>query len=157
MATHKTSEARAKKAKTEDGPAGEGASTSGRAMWSGSISFGLVQIPVKMRPAERTKELSFHQLDKNDHSRIRYERVNASTGKKVEWNDIVKGYEVSRGNYVIVEDEDFDRASPEATHTIDIQAFVQRSEIPIEYYERPYFLLPERNGVRAYAVLRDAL
>jgi len=145
------------RAADDEGSESSSGESAGRAMWSGSISFGLVQIPVKMRPAERGKELSFHQLDKHDHSRIRYERVNAKTGKKVEWGDIVKGYEVSRGSYVVVDPEDFERASPEATHTIDIQAFVQRSEIPIEYFERPYYLVPERNGARAYAVLREAL
>ena len=110
-----------------------------------------------MRPAERTEVLAFHQLDKHDNARIRYERVNAKTGKKVEWGDIVKGYEISRGEYVIVDNEDLVRVSPEATHTIDIQSFVKRDEIPVEFFERPYYLVPERNGVRPYAVLRDAL
>jgi DNA end-binding protein Ku len=140
-----------KKATSDESSAG------GRSLWSGSISFGLVQIPVKMRTAERVKELAFHQLDKRDHARIHYERVNAKTGKKVEWNDIVKGYEMSRGAYVVVDDKDLERANIEATHTIDIQDFVKRSEIPVEFFERPYYLVPERNGKRAYGVLRDAL
>jgi DNA end-binding protein Ku len=126
-------------------------------LWSGSIAFGLVQIPVRIQVAERGRELSFHQLDKRDHARIHYERVNERTGKRVAWEDIVKGYEISRGNYVVMDDADFEKANVEATHTIDIQDFVDRSEIPIAYFERPYFLVPERNGKHAYGILRDAL
>lgn len=147
-----------KKSKTAGrAPASDGDEPRGRALWTGSVSFGLVQIPVRMLPAERSKELSFHQLDKRDHARVHYERVNEKTGKKVAWGDIVKGYEVSRGNYVIVDDADFEKANVEATHTIDIQSFVQGADIPVEHFERPYYLVPERNGQRAYAVLRDAL
>jgi DNA end-binding protein Ku len=135
---------------------GEGAGSS-RALWSGSIAFGLVQIPVRIQVAERSKQLSFHQLDKHDKARIHYQRVNERTGKPVAWGDIVKGYEISRGNYVIMDDADFEKANIEATHTIDIQDFVDRSEIPVAYFEKPYFLVPERNGKHAYGILRDAL
>jgi DNA end-binding protein Ku len=128
-----------------------------RAIWTGSIAFGLVQIGVRLRTAERSKQLSFHQLDKRDHSRIRYERVNEGTKKRVAWTDIVKGYEVSPGKLVVVDDEDFEKANVEATHTIDIQDFVVASEIAVEHFERPYYLVPEKNGKRAYAVLRDVL
>jgi DNA end-binding protein Ku len=150
----KTSNGRSKRSSDDaaDSPGG-----SSRALWSGSIAFGLVQIPVRIQVAERSKQLSFHQLDKHDKARIHYERVNERTGKPVAWGDIVKGYEISRGNFVIVDDADFEKANIEATHTIDIQDFVDRSEIPVAYFEKPYFLVPERNGKHAYGILRDAL
>src|ERR1700733_5299452 len=94
-----------------------------RAIWNGAISFGLVQIPVSLATAERPNELSFHQLDRRDNSPIGYERINKRTGKKVEWDDIVRGYEVTKGSFVIVTDEDFRKANGEASQTIDIQAF----------------------------------
>ena len=131
--------------------------SSERSIWRGSISFGLVQIPVSIVGAERSHELSFHQLDKHDNSPIGYERVNKRTGKKVEWNDIVKGYEISKGNFVIVEDSDFKKANVTATQTIDIQDFVEASDIPLGYFERPYHLRPDGKTSKAYAVLRDAM
>jgi len=126
-------------------------------MWTGSISFGLVQIQVRLFPRERTNDLAFHQVDRRDGSLIGYERVNKSTHKPVEWSDIAKGYEIQKGQFVIVTDDDFERANVAASQTIDIQDFVRASQIPIEYFDRPYFALPDKRGGKAYSVLRDAM
>lgn len=128
-----------------------------RAIWSGAIAFGLVQIPVKVTTAEVSNELSFHQVDRRDLSPIGYERINKETGEKVEWDDIAKSYEITKGQLVLVEDEDFEKANAPVTHTIDIQDFVELAEIPTRYFERPYFLVPETHGKKAYGVLRDVL
>ncbi|MEO6418073.1 MAG: Ku protein [Polyangiaceae bacterium] len=128
-----------------------------RALWSGTVGFGLVQIPVSLVTAEKSHELAFHQLDKRDMAPIGYDRINKTTGKKVAWGDIVKGYEIAKGEFVIVGDEDFKKANVAATQTIDIQDFVDRSEINPVYYERPYYLVPGKRGSKAYAVLRDAM
>ena len=135
----------------------EGKRPAERAIWTGSIGFGLVQIPVRLQARERTNELSFHQLDRRDHASVGYERVNKNTGKPVAWGDVVKGYEVRRGEFVIVTDEDFENANVEATRSIDIEDFVDRGAIAPEFYDRPYVLLPETRAAKAYAVLRDAL
>ena len=128
-----------------------------RAFWKGSIAFGLVQIPVRVVVAERSDDLTFHQVDRRDHARIRYRRVNEDTGEEVPWAEIAKAYERGSGDMVLLDDEDFARASVEATGTIDIQDFVAVADIPLEFYARSYFLVPERSGKRAYGVLRDAM
>jgi DNA end-binding protein Ku len=132
-------------------------SPSGRALWSGTIGFGLIQIPVKLVTAETTKELAFHELDRRDSARIGYERVNKSTGKPVEWKDVVKGYEIEKGRFVVLDPEDFQKANVEASQSVDITDFVRASEIELPYFERPYYLVPDKRGQKAYAVLRDAL
>jgi len=132
-------------------------SASERALWKGAIAFGLVQIPVSIATAETTHELALHQLDRRDNAPIGYDRINKVTGKKVAWSDIVKGYEISKGKYVIVTDEDFKSANVAASQTIDIEDFVEASEIPPAYFERPYHLLPEGKAPKAFAVLRDAM
>lgn len=130
----------------------------GRGIWSGSISFGLLQIPVSLYTAEsRTEELHFRLLDKHDLSPIRYERVNASTGKPVEWKDIVKGYEVEKDEFVVLEPEDLKNANVKATQTIDIQDFVPREQIDPAYFETPYYLVPQPRATKAYVLLRKAL
>jgi DNA end-binding protein Ku len=132
--------------------------TPGRAIWSGSISFGLLQIPVTLYPAERrAEEIHFRQLDKHDLSPIRYERVNSSTGKPVEWKDIVKGYEFEPDNYVVLEPEDLKKANVRATQTIDIQDFVPADEIDPAFFETPYFVVPQKRAQKAYVLLREAL
>ncbi len=141
-------------------PAAPGASNATgreRAIWKGSISFGLVQIPVSIAVAERASALPFHQLDRHDLRPIGYERVNKSTGKTVPWTDIVRGYEISRGNFVVVTDEDLEKANVKATQTIEIQDFVLAAEIPPAFFDRPYHLEPGGKTHKAYAVLRDAL
>jgi DNA end-binding protein Ku len=127
-----------------------------RAIWSGAIGFGLVNIPVKLYSAVQGSELNLDMLDKKDHSNIKYKRVNASTGKEVAWENIVKGYKVNE-NYVVLTDSDFEKASPEKTKIIEITEFVDEKEIDSIYFETPYYLQPEKAGVKAYALLRDAL
>jgi len=128
-----------------------------RSLWQGAIAFGLVRIPVRLAVAERSRELSFHQLDRRDRARIRYERVNEQTGQKVDYSDIVKGYELDDGSVVVMEAGDFEKAAVEATHTIDILDLVEQDEIPTSYFERPYFILPDRGGSKPYVLIRDAL
>jgi DNA end-binding protein Ku len=137
----------------------EGESTApGRGIWSGSISFGLLQIPVTLFTAERrSEEIHFRQLDKHDLSPIRYERLNATTGKPVEWKDIVKGYEYEPDNYVVLEADDLKKANVKATQTLDIQDFVPTDQIDPAFFETPYFIVPQRRSVKAYVLLREAL
>jgi DNA end-binding protein Ku len=130
---------------------------SARALWKGAIAFGLVQIPVSLASAENAHELAFHQLDRRDNAPVGYARINRLTGKKVEWSDIVKGYEVSKGKYVVVTDEDFKKANVGASQTIEIQNFVHAAEIPPAYFERPYHLIPGGKSPKAYAMLREAM
>jgi len=137
-------------------PANETGS-SARAVWTGSIGFGLVQIPVRLQAREQTNDLAFHQVDRRDHAPIGYERVNKSTGKTVAWGDIAKGYELQKGQLVIVDDEDFEKANVTASQTIEIQDFVEASAIPPAFFDRPYVLLPDKRGQKAFAVLRDVL
>lgn len=151
-ASSRRSKAKPRK-KTED----DAAPAQGRPLWRGTLGFGLVQIPVKLVVAETHDELTFHQLDKRDMARIHYQRVNENTGEKVEWEDIVKGYEFDDGKVVVVDEKDFEKANVKATSSIDIQDFVARSEIPPMYFERPYVLVPDRGAAKAYAVLRAAM
>ena len=128
-----------------------------RSMWKGAISFGLVHIPVEMYPAVSDNALDLTMLDRRDFSPIGFKRYNKSTGKEVSWDDIVKGYEYSDGEYVVLTDEDLRRANPEATQTIDILAFVNADQIPLIYYEHPYYLAPGKGGDKVYALLRETL
>ena len=127
------------------------------AIWNGSINFGLVTIPVRLFTAVRENELHFNMLHKKDKGRINFQRVCSVDGKKVEWNDIVKGYEVDKGEYVIVTDEDIKTVAPEATQSIDITEFVDLADINPILFDKPYYLEPEKKGRHAYALLRDAL
>jgi DNA end-binding protein Ku len=128
-----------------------------RSMWKGAISFGLVHIPVEMYPASSNQGLDLSMLDRRDFAPIGFKRYNKSTGKEVAWDDIVKGYEYSDGEYVVLSDEDLRRANPEATQTIDILAFVNADQVPLIYYEQPYYLAPGKGGDKVYALLREAL
>lgn len=127
------------------------------AIWSGSISFGLVSIPVSVRPAEARKELSFSMVDKRDMARIGYKKINKNTGEEVSKEDIVKAYEIDPDKYVIVTDEDFQRAARERTQRIDIAAFVDAKDIDPAYFDKPYFLEPSKKSEKAYALLREAM
>jgi DNA end-binding protein Ku len=127
-----------------------------RSIWKGSIGFGLVNIPVKLYSATEESNLPFITLDKNNNGRIRYKKVNESTGKDVKESDIVKGYKMGE-HYVIVEEDDFKKATPEKYDHLEIVQFVAEKEIDAVYYEKPYYLEPEKTGARAYALLRDAL
>jgi DNA end-binding protein Ku len=128
-----------------------------RSMWKGAISFGLVYIPVEMYPAVSDKGLDLHMLDRRDFSPIGFKRYNKNTQKEVGWDDIIKGYEYTDGEWVVLSDEDLRRANPEATQTIDILAFVDASEVPLIYYDQPYYLAPGKGGDKVYALLRDTL
>lgn len=127
-----------------------------RAIWSGAIGFGLVNIPVKLFSAIQQNELNLDMLDKKDHSNIRFQRVNANTGKEVAWENIVKGYKVNE-RYVVLTEDDFEKASPEKNKIIEITEFIDEKEIDSIYYETPYYLQPEKSGSKAYALLHDAL
>jgi len=129
----------------------------GRALWKGAISFGLVHIPVELHSAEDRKGFEFSMLDKRDLSPVGYKRFNKKTGKEVEWADIVKGFEYDKDKYVVLTDEDFRRANVKATQTIDIKAFVPEGEIPVEFFESPYYLAPGARGQKVYALLRETL
>jgi len=128
-----------------------------RAIWKGSISFGLVNIPIALYPATRREELKFRLLRKGDLSPVNYKRVAEKDGKEVPWDQIVKGYEYEKGKYVVLKDEDFERVDLEATQTVDIQDFVDQEEIDPMFFYKPYYLEPQKGGDKAYALLRDAL
>jgi DNA end-binding protein Ku len=128
-----------------------------RAIWKGHISFGLVEIPVSLMKAEDPHEFDFTLVDRRDHARIGYERVNKNTGKPVAWEDIVRAHEQG-GEMVLVSDDELKAANVEATRTIDIMDFVDGADIHPAYFERPYFLEPTRKqGAKAYTLLREAL
>lgn len=127
-----------------------------KSIWSGSIAFGLVNIPVKVLSAIKESNIEMNMLDKNDHSNIKFKRVNENTGKEVAYADIVKGYKLD-DQYVVVEDSDFEAAEAEKTKTIEIMNFVDEKEIDTIYYEQPYYLEPDKGAAKAYALLRDAL
>jgi DNA end-binding protein Ku len=128
-----------------------------RPLWKGSLGFGLVTIPVGLYTAEDRHDLSFTLLDSRNMSRVRYQRVNEETGKEVPWSDIVKGYEYTDGNFVVVTDEDFKRAAVEQTRTIQIEDFVDRSEVSPIYFSTPYYVMPEKGGEHAFELLRESL
>jgi DNA end-binding protein Ku len=128
-----------------------------RAIWKGSISFGLVNIPIAVYPATRREEFKFRLLRKSDLSPVNYKRVAEKDGREVPWDQIVKGYEYEKGKYVVLKDEDFQRVDVEATQTVDIQDFVELDEIDPIFFYKPYYLEPQKGGDKAYALLRDAL
>jgi DNA end-binding protein Ku len=127
-----------------------------RPLWTGAIGFGLVNIPVKLYSATQGSELDLDMLDKKDHANIKFMRVNAKTGKEVKWENIVKGYMIN-DKYVVLDDKDFEQANAVKTKTIEISDFVNQEEIDSVYYETPYYLVPDKSGARAYALLREAL
>ena len=128
-----------------------------RAIWKGSISFGLVNIPIAHYPATRREDLTFRLLRATDLSPVNYKRVAEADGKEVPWDEIVKGYEYEKGKYVVLKDEDFQRVDLEATQTVDIQDFVDEEEIDPIFFYKPYYLEPQKGGDKAYVLLRDAL
>lgn len=128
-----------------------------RSLWTGAIGFGLVNIPVKLYSATESSNLDLDMLDKKDHSNIRFMRVNEKTGKEVQWANIVKGFKLPNDEYVVLNEKDFESASAKKTKVIEITDFVKETEIDSVYYETPYYLEPEKSGVRAYALLREAL
>lgn len=129
----------------------------GRSLWSGSLSFGLLNIPVSLGSAKEESDLSFQLLDERDYGHIGYRQYNKSTGKEVPRNKIVKGYEYEDGKFVIVAEEDFKRANPRAVSTIDIEDFVEYKEMDPMLFDTPYYLRPEKNGEKGYQLLRDVM
>lgn len=127
-----------------------------RPLWTGAIGFGLVNIPVKLFSATESSNLDLDMLDKKDHAHIRFMRVNENTGKEVKLESIVKGFMLNN-KYVILDDEDFEKANAVKTKLIEINDFVNAEEINSAYYETPYYLQPDKSGVRPYALLREAL
>lgn len=127
-----------------------------RAIWTGAIGFGLVNIPIKILSAVQGSELDLDMLDKKDHSNIRFKRVNEKTGREVAWENIVRGYELN-GHYVVLEEEDFEKVRPEKNKLINITEFIDADEIDGMFYETPYYLAPQKDGMKAYNLLRDAL
>jgi len=128
-----------------------------RAIWKGSISFGLVNIPIALYPATRKEDLKFKLLRSSDHSPVNYKRVAAADGKEVPWDQIVKGYEYEKGKFVVLNEKDFQRVDLEATQTVDIQDFVDIDEIDPMFFYKPYYLEPQKGGDKAYVLLREAL
>ena len=128
-----------------------------RSIWSGVITFGMVSIPVKLYPATQDKDVSFHQLHGPDHSRIKYKRFCATEDVEVESDDIVRAYEVSKDQYVEIDDEDLEQLPLPAKHTIELSAFVKADEIDPIYYEKTYYLEPEDTGLKPYALLMKVL
>ena len=128
-----------------------------RAIWKGSIAFGLVNIPIELHTAVRDHRPRFRMLHAKDKSPVRFERVCIRDGHPVAWEDLVKGYEYEKGHFVIVTKEDFKAAALEKTRTIDILDFVKSEEIDERFFETPYYLLPAKGGERAYALLREAI
>lgn len=129
-----------------------------RPIWKGHISFGLVYIPVTLYSAEKRKEeLHFKLLDSRDNAKVRYERVNEVTGKPVPWDEVVKAYEFQKGHYVVLKEEDFKRAVVESSQTIEITHFIDKDAIDDIYFDRPYYLVPDKKGEKGFVLLREVL
>lgn len=128
-----------------------------RPIWNGTLSFGLLNIPVALMSGEKRTDLSFRMLDARDKSPIRYERVNAETGEEVPWKEIVKAFEYDKGSYVVLETEDIRSAAPESHDAIEVQSFVDADAIGPQYFEKPYVLVPAKKAEKGYVLLRETL
>lgn len=128
-----------------------------RPIWNGTLSFGLLNIPIQLMTGEKRNELHFRQMDQRNKAPIKYERVNAETGEEVPWKEIVKAYEYSKGHYVVLEPEDIAEAAAENREVIDIEAFVEREQIGPQYLEKPYVLVPGKKAEKGYVLLREVL
>lgn len=128
-----------------------------RALWKGAISFGLVHVPVSLYPASRSQGISFDMIDKRDFAPVGYKRYNKSTGEEIDRENIVKGYEYEKGEYVVVTEEDFKQANVKATQTVEIVAFVDAASVAPYYYDTPYYLEPGKRGEKGYTLLREVL
>lgn len=126
-------------------------------MWNGAISFGLVNIPVSLFTVEDSNDLKFSYIDSRDENKVKYKRVNEATGEEVPWESIVKAFEYEDGDYVVMTDDDFEKADPEASKTVDIQTFIDRDELSLMYLEKPYYMTPTKGGEKPYVLLREAL
>jgi DNA end-binding protein Ku len=128
-----------------------------RPIWSGTLSFGLLNVPVSLMTGERSVDLHFRMLDSRSNTPIRYERVNAETGEEVPWKEIVKAFEYAKGNYVVLEPEDIKSAAAEGREVVDVKAFVKADAIGPEYFEKPYYLVPGKKAEKGYVLLREVL
>ena len=128
-----------------------------RSIWSGAISFGLVNIPVKLQSAVQDDNIDFDMLSKEDMAPIRYARIDTKTGEEIDYKHIVKGYQYAKGKYVVVTDEDFEKARPDIAKTIDIIQFVKEDEIEAVYYEKPYYIVPAKGAEKTYKLLLKGL
>jgi DNA end-binding protein Ku len=128
-----------------------------RPIWTGTLSFGLLNVPVSLMSGERKTDLHFRMLDARDKSPVRYERVNAETGEEVPWKDVVKAYEYNKGSYVVLEESDIRSAAPESHETVEVESFVDAAEIPLQYFEKPYVLVPAKKAEKGYVLLRETM
>ena len=128
-----------------------------RPIWTGTLSFGLLNVPIRLMAGEKRSDLHFRMLDSRDNAPIKYERVNGETGEEVPWKDIVKAFEYRKGDYVILEDEDLRAAAPESHESVEIAAFVDADAIGPEYFEKPYVLVPGKKAEKGYVLLREVL
>lgn len=128
-----------------------------RPIWKGHISFGLINIPVTLYPVEERSELHFNLIDERNKAKVRYKRVNERTGEEVPWDSIVKGYEYEEDQYVLLGDEDFKQADIKATQTVELEDFVSAEEISGMYFDKPYYLVPTKAGIKGYVLLRETL
>jgi DNA end-binding protein Ku len=126
-------------------------------VWSGYISFGLINIPIAVQTAEQSNDLSFHMIDKKNLARVKYNRVNAKTGREIKYGDIVKGFEYEKDKYVILSDADFKKANPKASSTLDVHQFVPYNEIDTMLFEKPYYLVPNKGGEKSYFLFQKVL
>jgi len=128
-----------------------------RSIWTGNLSFGLLNVPVSLMSGTRSNDLSFRMLDSRDRNPIRFERVNAETGEEVPWKEIVKAFEYDKGNYVVIEKSDIASAAPESHESVEIEAFVDADSIDVRFYEKPYVLVPGKKAEKGYVLLRETL
>lgn len=128
-----------------------------RSIWEGSISFGLINIPVRLYTASRERKLAFHFLHKGDLCPVKYLKICKTTGEEIPYNEIVRGFEYEKGNYVILEDKDFEKADVKKTHLIDVFQFASEKEVDPIYFEKPYYLEPQKSSQKAFVLLREAL
>lgn len=128
-----------------------------RPIWTGTLSFGLLNVPIQLMSGERRTDLSFRMLDSRNNKPVRYERVNSDTGEEVPWKDIVKAYEYDKNSYVVIDEADIKAAAPESHETVEIEAFVDAGAINPAYYEKPYILVPGKKAEKGYVLLRDTL
>lgn len=128
-----------------------------RPIWTGTLSFGLLNVPVSLMSGERSVDLHFRMLDSRSNTPIRYERVNAETGDEVPWKDIVKAFEYKKGSYVVLDPDDIKAASAEGREAVEVEAFVDAASIGPEYFEKPYVLVPGKKAEKGYVLLRETL
>ncbi len=128
-----------------------------RPIWTGTLSFGLLNVPVSLMSGERSVDLHFRMLDSRSNTPVRYERVNAETGEEVPWKEIVKAFEYAKGSYVVLEPEDIKSAAADGREVVDVKAFVEAGAIGPEYFEKPYFLVPGKKAEKGYVLLRETL